>query len=190
MDFHVAISLQHVSIDVLIFGYLFKATTLRSLIMTLLNLDVSLLALQEILRPRQQMRAFMSMWRMDIRIQPYVIRSGFYGIYRLGHIAINSVLYGSNTLKKKSELKIDLQKYNQTSVFVNRWQWPALRMPASKKISIAGIPNGSFWFFKNVNCRHSQRRFLIFKKFQWPAHQTPASDLLKIQIAGIPNTGF
>ena len=31
----------------------------------------------------------MSMWRMDIRIQPYVIRSGFYGIYRLGHIAID-----------------------------------------------------------------------------------------------------
>ena len=29
----------------------------------------------------------MTMWRMDIRIQPYVIRSGFYGIYRLGHIA-------------------------------------------------------------------------------------------------------
>ena len=47
------------------------------------------LQLQEILRPRQQMRAFMSMWRMDIRIQPYVIRSGFYGIFRLGHIAID-----------------------------------------------------------------------------------------------------
>ena len=47
------------------------------------------LQLQEILRPRQQMRAFMSMWRMDIRIQPYLIRSGFYGIYRLGHIAID-----------------------------------------------------------------------------------------------------
>ena len=31
----------------------------------------------------------MSMWRMDIRIQPYVIRFGFYGIYRLGHIAID-----------------------------------------------------------------------------------------------------
>ena len=47
------------------------------------------LQLQEILRPRQQMRAFMSMWQMDIRIQPYVIRSGFYGIFRLGHIAID-----------------------------------------------------------------------------------------------------
>ena len=45
--------------------------------------------LQEILRPRQQMRAFMSMWRMDIRLQPYVITSGFYSIYRLGHIAID-----------------------------------------------------------------------------------------------------
>ena len=31
----------------------------------------------------------MTMWRMDIRIQPYVIRAGFYGIYRLGHIAID-----------------------------------------------------------------------------------------------------
>ena len=47
------------------------------------------LQLQEILRPRQQMRAFMSMWRMAIRIQPYVIRSGFYCIYHLGHIAID-----------------------------------------------------------------------------------------------------
>ena len=47
------------------------------------------LQLQEILRPRQQMRAFMSMWRMDIRIQPYLIRSGFYGIFRLGHIVID-----------------------------------------------------------------------------------------------------
>ena len=41
------------------------------------------------LRPRQQMRAFMTTWRMDIRIRPYVIRAGFYGIYRLGHIAID-----------------------------------------------------------------------------------------------------
>ena len=31
----------------------------------------------------------MTMWRMDIRIRPYVIRAGFYGIYRLGHIAID-----------------------------------------------------------------------------------------------------
>ena len=47
------------------------------------------LQLHCLLRPRKQMRAFMSMWRMDIRIQPYVIRSGFYGIYRVGHIAID-----------------------------------------------------------------------------------------------------
>ena len=41
------------------------------------------------LRPRQQMRAFMTMWRMDIQIQSYVIRVGFYDIYRLGHIEID-----------------------------------------------------------------------------------------------------
>ena len=35
------------------------------------------------------MKAFMRMWRMDIRIRPYVIRAGFYGIYRLGHIMID-----------------------------------------------------------------------------------------------------
>ena len=35
------------------------------------------------------MKAFMHLWRMDIRIRPYVIRVGFYGVYRLGHIMIN-----------------------------------------------------------------------------------------------------
>ena len=35
------------------------------------------------------MRAFLSMRRMDPRIRPYVIRTGFYDIYRLGHIMIN-----------------------------------------------------------------------------------------------------
>ena len=35
------------------------------------------------------MRAFLSLWRMDPRIRPYVIRAGFYGIYRLGHIIID-----------------------------------------------------------------------------------------------------
>ena len=35
------------------------------------------------------MRAFLSPWRMDPRIRPYVIRAGFYGIYRLGHISID-----------------------------------------------------------------------------------------------------
>ena len=34
------------------------------------------------------MKAFMRMWMMDIRICPYVIRTGFYGVYRLGHIMI------------------------------------------------------------------------------------------------------
>ena len=35
------------------------------------------------------MKAFLSQWRMDPRIRPYVIREGFYGIYRLGHIIID-----------------------------------------------------------------------------------------------------
>ena len=35
------------------------------------------------------MKAFMRMWRMDIRIRPYVMRAGFYGVYRLGHIMID-----------------------------------------------------------------------------------------------------
>ena len=35
------------------------------------------------------MKAFISMWRMDPRIRPYVICVGFYGIYRLGHIIID-----------------------------------------------------------------------------------------------------
>ena len=35
------------------------------------------------------MRVFLSQWRMDPRIRPYVIRAGFYGIYRLGHIIID-----------------------------------------------------------------------------------------------------
>ena len=38
------------------------------------------------------MKAFISMWRMDLRIRPYVIRAGFYGIYRLGHIMIDWLL--------------------------------------------------------------------------------------------------
>ena len=35
------------------------------------------------------MKVFMRMWRMDIHIRPYVIRVGFYSVYRLGHIMIN-----------------------------------------------------------------------------------------------------
>ena len=35
------------------------------------------------------MRAFLSQWRMDPCIRPYVIYAGFYGIYRLGHIIID-----------------------------------------------------------------------------------------------------
>ena len=44
---------------------------------------------QEALHPQQQMKVFMSMWRMDLRIRPYVISTGFYGIYHLGHIMID-----------------------------------------------------------------------------------------------------
>ena len=35
------------------------------------------------------MKAFISMWRIDPRIRPYVICTRFYGIYRLGHIMID-----------------------------------------------------------------------------------------------------
>ena len=35
------------------------------------------------------MKAFMRMWRMDIRICPYMIHAGYYGVYRLGHIMID-----------------------------------------------------------------------------------------------------
>ena len=35
------------------------------------------------------MKVFMSMWRMELHIRPYVIHAGFYGIYRLGHIMID-----------------------------------------------------------------------------------------------------
>ena len=35
------------------------------------------------------MKSFISMWRMDPRIHPYMIHAEFYGIYRLGHIMID-----------------------------------------------------------------------------------------------------
>ena len=35
------------------------------------------------------MKAFMRMWRMDIRIRPYVICARFYGVYCLRHIMID-----------------------------------------------------------------------------------------------------
>ena len=38
------------------------------------------------------MRAFLSQWRLDPLIRPYVIRAGFYGIYYLGHIIIDWLL--------------------------------------------------------------------------------------------------
>ena len=35
------------------------------------------------------MKAFISMWRLDLRIRSNVIRARFYGIFRLGHIMID-----------------------------------------------------------------------------------------------------
>ena len=35
------------------------------------------------------MKGLISMWRMYLRIRPYVIRLGFYGIYHMCHIMIN-----------------------------------------------------------------------------------------------------
>ena len=35
------------------------------------------------------MKAFISMWMMDLPICPYVIHLGFYGIYQMGHIMID-----------------------------------------------------------------------------------------------------
>ena len=61
-------------------------------IYSIINMVLSLIVVQEVLHPRQQMRAFLSQWRMDPRIRLYVIRAGFYGIYRLGHIMIDWLL--------------------------------------------------------------------------------------------------
>ena len=38
------------------------------------------------------MKAFIGMWRMDLRIRPYMIRTGFYGVYHMGHIMIDLLL--------------------------------------------------------------------------------------------------
>ena len=35
------------------------------------------------------MKAFISMWMIDLHICPYVICSGFYGIYHMGHFMID-----------------------------------------------------------------------------------------------------
>ena len=41
------------------------------------------------------MKAFISMWRMDLHIRPYMIHTGFYDIYRIGHIMIDWPLISS-----------------------------------------------------------------------------------------------
>ncbi|KAL6313700.1 hypothetical protein AAG906_010118 [Vitis piasezkii] len=45
-------------------------------------LDTSILVLQD--RHR-----FMREWEMDSHLRPYIIRSGFYGVYRIGHITLD-----------------------------------------------------------------------------------------------------
>ena len=54
----------------------------RSLHMLMLRFTVVLLRLG-------RWKLFISMWRMDPYIRPYVIHAGFYGIYQLGYIMID-----------------------------------------------------------------------------------------------------
>ena len=91
------------------------------------------LQLQEILRPRQQMRAFMTMWRMDIRIQPYVIRSGFYGIYHLGHIAIDWPLITSLVERWRPETHVSYASRGDDDYLTGRRHppWPSYPWPSS-----------------------------------------------------------
>ncbi|RVW53212.1 Serine/threonine-protein phosphatase 7 long form-like [Vitis vinifera] len=66
-------------------------------------LDCSILALQDrhrsqlvdsgqlnqVLTCRQRLWTFMREWEMDPRIRRYVMQSGFYGVYRVGHISLD-----------------------------------------------------------------------------------------------------
>ncbi|RVW94352.1 Serine/threonine-protein phosphatase 7 long form-like [Vitis vinifera] len=66
-------------------------------------LDTSVLVLQDrhrshlvdsgqlasVLTCRQHISRFMREWEMDSRLRPYIIRSGFYGVYRIGHITLD-----------------------------------------------------------------------------------------------------
>ena len=47
------------------------------------------LQLTSVLNCRQHISRFMREWEMDSRLRPYIIRSGFYGVYRIGHITLN-----------------------------------------------------------------------------------------------------
>ncbi|RVX06235.1 Serine/threonine-protein phosphatase 7 long form-like [Vitis vinifera] len=66
-------------------------------------LDTSVLVLQDrhrshlvnsgqlasVLTCRHHISRFMREWEMDSRLRPYIIRSGFYGVYRIGHITLD-----------------------------------------------------------------------------------------------------
>ena len=42
-----------------------------------------------VLTCRQHIFRFMREWEMDPRLRPYIIQSGFYGVYRIGHITLD-----------------------------------------------------------------------------------------------------
>ncbi|KAL6347811.1 hypothetical protein AAG906_026340 [Vitis piasezkii] len=45
--------------------------------------------LNRVLTCRQRLWTFMREWEMDPRIRRYVMQSGFYGVYRVGHISLD-----------------------------------------------------------------------------------------------------
>ena len=46
------------------------------------------LQLALVLTCRQHISRFMREWEMDSRLRPYIIRSGFHSVYRIGHITL------------------------------------------------------------------------------------------------------
>ena len=47
------------------------------------------LQLASVLTCRQHISRFMREWEMDPHLRPYIIQSGFYSVYRIGHIILN-----------------------------------------------------------------------------------------------------
>ena len=47
------------------------------------------LQLASVLTCRQHISRFMREWEMDSCLRPYIIRSGFYGVYRIEHITLD-----------------------------------------------------------------------------------------------------
>ncbi|XP_010648970.1 serine/threonine-protein phosphatase 7 long form homolog [Vitis vinifera] len=45
--------------------------------------------LASVLTCRQHISRFMREWEMDPHLRPYIIRSRFYGVYRIGHITLD-----------------------------------------------------------------------------------------------------